>query len=508
MKKFNGLLSLYLGVFSLFVSTLTYGAIIISPQNLPVAAPAYTHIPRQWQVASVYGPRDPEGAGSMLHKGIDYSQAAGNADKGIIIKAKLAGTINIIETGATARYISILSRAGNLTYIHIFDDRPLPVVISNKNARGYTKVVLANVARNKPTLKVTTCGAIFFYKNKLLKGKLVEKLDKLLTPAACSLAGKPYNIIAQTKVSAEEDIAPMGTSLPPNGIAAHLHLQLNAGADSLLTIMKHDFGLIPGTPKTKQFEIKLEYKDFTSDIMRNMIDGLGFAIQVKENSLVPVLDAVNVSFEGTNLKIFRFGGNGARSPLNVDNIKPAFLLQRGGVKATIKPIAWKNSAKQDGSGTPRIMYFFVPYPNMKSRVGQNTLNVTIYTVTGASFLYPLKFTIKSFCAAPPIKVGNLLVQSCDYVDTHRAGILWRDAKSVAQTYGLGWHLPTIDELNVLYLNKGVVGGFANTFYFSSTEGINMTPWIINFATGDQSTGWSMPPYQGVRAVRTGNYSAL
>jgi len=49
---------------------------------------------------------------------------------------------------------------------------------------------------------------------------------------------------------------------------------------------------------------------------------------------------------------------------------------------------------------------------------------------------------------------------------------WDDAIDTCETLGDGWHLPTKDELNVLYLNKDAIGGFVinyNYYYWSSTD---------------------------------------
>jgi len=48
-----------------------------------------------------------------------------------------------------------------------------------------------------------------------------------------------------------------------------------------------------------------------------------------------------------------------------------------------------------------------------------------------------------------------------------------------------WYLPSKDELMKLYLNKDVIGGFADSYYWSSTEANNNQAWGQYFLNGNQ-----------------------
>jgi len=79
---------------------------------------------------------------------------------------------------------------------------------------------------------------------------------------------------------------------------------------------------------------------------------------------------------------------------------------------------------------------------------------------------------------------------------------------ISTTYG-GWYLPSKYELNLLYLKKDVVAGFANSNYWSSTEYLNPlhpdwgTTWYQNFSNGDQLVNTPSAFYLecSVRAIR-------
>ena len=67
------------------------------------------------------------------------------------------------------------------------------------------------------------------------------------------------------------------------------------------------------------------------------------------------------------------------------------------------------------------------------------------------------------------------------------------------TFG-DWYLPSKYELNLLYLQKVVVGGFANNYYWSSSEAGNDVAWSQNFAYFSQASDAKSTPHS-VRVVR-------
>jgi hypothetical protein len=73
------------------------------------------------------------------------------------------------------------------------------------------------------------------------------------------------------------------------------------------------------------------------------------------------------------------------------------------------------------------------------------------------------------------------------------------ANYIGGNYG-DWYLPSKYELNLLYLQKTVVGGFTVYWYWSSTEFDNNIAWGQNFNTGGQGSGLKSGT-SFVRAVR-------
>jgi hypothetical protein len=81
---------------------------------------------------------------------------------------------------------------------------------------------------------------------------------------------------------------------------------------------------------------------------------------------------------------------------------------------------------------------------------------------------------------------------------------WYGAKEAANAFvnGYGdWQLPNKEQLNKLYANKSAVGVFAETVYWSATEGDEESAWAQNFITGEQLVG-KKTNGSHVRAVRT------
>jgi len=64
-----------------------------------------------------------------------------------------------------------------------------------------------------------------------------------------------------------------------------------------------------------------------------------------------------------------------------------------------------------------------------------------------------------------------------------------------------WYLPSMHELNLLYLQKTVVGGFAGSGYWSSSEGDSLNAWVQYFSNGSQYDVSKNDTYY-VRAIRS------
>jgi hypothetical protein len=83
--------------------------------------------------------------------------------------------------------------------------------------------------------------------------------------------------------------------------------------------------------------------------------------------------------------------------------------------------------------------------------------------------------------------------------TMGANLSWAEAMGAAKAYGSGWHLPTKDELNLLYQQQTVVGGFSNVYYWSSTED-DSGAWSQGFGRGNRCAESKSSSFR-VRAVR-------
>ena len=81
----------------------------------------------------------------------------------------------------------------------------------------------------------------------------------------------------------------------------------------------------------------------------------------------------------------------------------------------------------------------------------------------------------------PIRIGNLEVAQNDFPNRMK----WDDAKKACSDLGDGWRLPTINELNILYKNKKIIGKYLKDGYWSSTEIDTYTSYYVNFGNDDE-----------------------
>jgi hypothetical protein len=96
-------------------------------------------------------------------------------------------------------------------------------------------------------------------------------------------------------------------------------------------------------------------------------------------------------------------------------------------------------------------------------------------------------------------IGTGMKNTTDADATCTSGAIQQAADYSAGGYS-DWFLPSMDELNELYLQAGTVGGFALGDYWSSSE-LNATyAWFQFFYDGSQA-GNGKPNYGRVRPVR-------
>tara|TARA_R110000868_G_C10606854_1_gene741026 strand:- start:247 stop:627 length:381 start_codon:yes stop_codon:yes gene_type:complete len=103
--------------------------------------------------------------------------------------------------------------------------------------------------------------------------------------------------------------------------------------------------------------------------------------------------------------------------------------------------------------------------------------------------------------AKPIILHKSLIVDFEVYPKDLGRMSWNEANKACANLGDGWRLPTKEELNIIYENKNVVGGFANDYYWSSTEYDSNYAWFQNFNYGFQYNSNKNYTFY-VRAVRT------
>ena len=98
----------------------------------------------------------------------------------------------------------------------------------------------------------------------------------------------------------------------------------------------------------------------------------------------------------------------------------------------------------------------------------------------------------------PIRIGNLDIAQNDFPEE----MDWDEAKKACTALGNGWRLPTKDELNLLYLNKGKISGCPSCKYWSSTEYDSSSAWKFCFDNGYACVYGLKHGTSYVRAVRS------
>ncbi len=103
------------------------------------------------------------------------------------------------------------------------------------------------------------------------------------------------------------------------------------------------------------------------------------------------------------------------------------------------------------------------------------------------------------------RIGEGAANTENILEKYPSATFPNSAAAVARAYRGGgkddWFLPSKSELNQLYINRSAVGGFADGYYWSSTEISADDAWIQGFGSGGQDYNGSKNDEWRVRPVR-------
>jgi hypothetical protein len=99
-------------------------------------------------------------------------------------------------------------------------------------------------------------------------------------------------------------------------------------------------------------------------------------------------------------------------------------------------------------------------------------------------------------------IGTGYQNTLDIIAGDALGVAATNCRALTTNGYNDWYMPSKDELNKLYLNRLLIGGFTTGWYFSSTESTSVYGWFQDFSNGAQAgTGAHKDWALSLRAIR-------